>query len=349
MDELQKTEARNYLVAGGLLLFGLILVLIDFGLNPGSDTTLSMISPIGGIMLLIIGIILLVLHKRNIAGISFILSGVTNIVAGFSLMFFSSGFNCMYAIATIVCLMWGIILFFSKDRHKWIFAPLCILFGVQVFAGLFPDTEAGITFRLVCDIISIVIAVYFALAAGFERISLPGRCIITADETIEFKQSGSSVGYVLFAGLAVAYVLMYLGVPAFSATPDAVHPASFGFGTMLILIGILLFAIGKMRFTPVMFFLLGIAEMLAWFSSGPMLYALGAFVVITGIFAMLRKESRILPGLMLIIYGASFFISVWVTGTAISPIASVLLNIIPAAIAVYLAVATLSQRKIPLF
>ena len=79
------------------------------------------------------------------------------------------------------------------------------------------------------------------------------------------------------------------------------------------------------------------------------MYATGVLLIVTGLFAMLRKESRILPGLMIIIYGASYFISAIIGGAAVSPVASILLNIIPAAIAFYLAVATISQRKIPLF
>ena len=346
MDEIQKTEARNYLMAGGLLLFAIITLLM----NLGTIQAISMTSQIGGVMLLIIGIILLVLRKRDIAGITLIIFGVGAAVGGFaSNMLSTFGLIWVYAIVAVVSLMWGIILLFSKDKQKWIFAVISIIFGLGGLFAFLPDMAVAETIRHIRSISVIVIAAYFAFAAGFERISLPGRSLITADETTDFKQSGSSVGYALFAGIAVAYVLLYLGVFSSQGMIDAVHAASFGLGVMLVLIGILLFAIGKMRFTPVMFILVGIAEMLSWFSSGAMMYALGAVVVITGIFAMLRKESRILPGLMLIIYGASFFISAWVGGTAIAPVASVILNIIPAAIAVYLAVATLSQRKIPLF
>ena len=349
MDEIQKTEARNYLTAGGLLLIGVIELLVLFHKIGGSGVQSAtssevLVWAVAGSILLVLGILLLVIHKRDLAGITFIILGIANIMSTFI------GVDAMglMLITNIVCLLWGIIVFFSRDSQKWIFGTISILYGLYLVPLLFFAPAVQQVCQLVLIVIVAAIAFYFALAAGFERICLPGRRLITADETTDFKQSGSAVGYAIFGGVALTYALMYLNLSVFSANAASIDTAGLGFGFMLILIGILLFAVGQMKFTPVMFIVLGAAEMIPFFSSGIMLYAVAVLVIIAGLFAMLRKESRILPGIMLIVYGVTFFISAAVGGTSIAPIASFILNLIPALIAIYLAVATLSQRKIPL-
>jgi len=65
---------------------------------------------------------------------------------------------------------------------------------------------------------------------------------------------------------------------------------------------------------------------------------------------MLRKESRILPGIMLIVYGCTMFFTAFANGAMVSaPIVSAVLNGIPALIAIYLAFVVYSQRKLPKF
>ena len=347
MDEFQKTEARNYLIAGGLLLAGILcLVSVLSGDKFFNATAISMPCAIGGVILIIIGIVLLALQKRDLAGVSFIIMGA----AHFLTMFNAPDSYMVLSLARAAALVWGIVLLFSKDKQKWVFAPLSILLGLFfIIRPYSADISAMGTLLYVVFIASAVIAIYFALAAGFERIRLPGRNLLTSDETTDFKKAGSSIGYALFGTAVLCYGLLYCSIPGYSVSGEAIQGLSIGLGLLLILFGILLFAIGKMRFTPVMFILMGSAEMIASFSTGPMMYAMGALVIVTGLFAILRKESRILPGLMLIFYGVTYFFSAIVGGVVGTPIDSAVLNFIPAAIALYLAIATLSQRKMPLF
>ncbi len=346
MDEFQKTEARNYLIAGGLLLAGILcLTALLSGDKMFNAAAVSMPCAIGGGILIVIGVILLILQKRDLAGISFIILGASHFMTLFNTEETYPALSAVRAFA----LIWGIILLFSKDKQKWIFAALTIFLGVCfIIRPYCADIPALAVLHIVLFIISVVISLYFALAAGFERIHLPGRHLITADETTDFKQSGSALGYVLFAALALAWALTYVagGFGVFSA--DGMHSIEGAIGILLIFIGILLFVIGKMRFTPVMFILTGTVTFIDSLSTGPVLYVFGAFFILLGLFAILRKESRILPGIMLIVYGGAFFISVAVSGIAEIPVLSIILNLIPALIALYLAVATLSQRKIPL-
>lgn len=346
MDELQKTEARNYLTAGGLLIAGILcLTALLSGERLFNAVSVSMPCAIGGAIMLVIGILLLAMQKRDFAGISFIVIGAAHFMTTFN----TEDSYMVLSIARAFVLIWGIVLLFSKDKQKWVYSLLSIFTGIFFIVRPYSaDVPAAGTVLIVTFIIATVIGIYFALAAGFERIHLPGRGLITSDETTDFKKAGSSIGYTLFGTAALCYGLTYCSIPGYPLTSEAVQGLAVGLGFLLILFGVLLFTIGKMRFTPVMFILMGCAEMIASISAGTMLYAMGVLLAAAGLFAILRKESRILPGLLLIIYAASYFLSAATIGAAVSPVASILVNIIPAAIALYLAVATLSQRKIPL-
>ncbi|HJJ39170.1 MAG TPA: hypothetical protein O0X42_03435, partial [Methanocorpusculum sp.] len=118
----------------------------------------------------------------------------------------------------------------------------------------------------------------------------------------------------------------------------------------MIFIAVLLFAVGKMRFTPVMFLLLALTNILVIYSSGAMYIGIGILWLVIGLFCILRKESRILPGIMLIVYACTALFSAYAGVTAVSaPVVSVILNAIPCLIAIYLAFAVYSQRKLPKF
>ena len=119
------------------------------------------------------------------------------------------------------------------------------------------------------------------------------------------------------------------------------------YAVLLILISILLFAVARMRFTPVMFLLAGSLLAVSSVIGASSEFILGILFIILGIFAVLRTESRILPGLMFVIYGVSYFIGPVAAGAGVT-ILAVAVNGIPALIALYLAAATFSQRKLPL-
>ncbi len=103
-----------------------------------------------------------------------------------------------------------------------------------------------------------------------------------------------------------------------------------------------------MRFTPVMFLLAGALLAVSSVIGDNFEFILGILFIVLGIFAVLRTESRILPGLMFIIYRISYFIGPVAVGAGIT-ILAVIVNGLPAVIALYLAVATFSQKKLPLF
>ena len=348
MDEFQKNEIRNYLTAGGLLLFcvtiGLALISVITG--DVTATGLPALQMIGsGVLFLILGILLAVLRKRDLAAIAFLVTGAGTFGVAFTDITIAGETSIL--IVGAVYLASALLLLFAKDCKKIVFSLILAAFGLSVIlSGL------GVAVTIVLDLIAIVIALYFALAAGFEKISLPGRDLITADDSTEFKQSGSAVGYLIFAAVSGAWVVSYIFGAAGNISLSAGIAGSLpgiekAFALVLAVVAILLFAVGKMRFTPVMFLFIAMAYYLVSVSTGFAMYVIGGLFILLGLFAMVRNESRILPGLMLIIYGCTDFFSV-IAGATTNPVLSIFLNAIPCLIAVYLAVATFSQKKLPL-
>jgi len=348
MEEFQKTEFRNYLTAAGLLLIAFQLGILV--LNGVSSSVFSLfgvsLTPmtVVGIVILIIGILLAIVGKRDLAAISFLLTGASSLCFLFGAQ--STSASIIFAALQI---LFALVILSSVDRQKFVFFVYNLLLGLTI---IFKTAGINAIVGQILVLVTILISLYFALAAGFEKLHIPGHVLMTEDQKTSFKESGSAIGYAIFATIAgswaVAYVFGAIGNLPMYASVAGVLPGLEGLlGFILVGIGILLFAIGKMRFTPVMFMAMGTAAIVVSFSSGLMIYAVGGFFVVLGFFAILRGESRILPGIMLIVYGCTDFFSVMVGGTT-NPILSVILNGIPCIIALYLAFATMSQKRLPL-
>ncbi|HJJ48516.1 MAG TPA: hypothetical protein O0X39_05980 [Methanocorpusculum sp.] len=338
MDEIAKTEARNYLSAAGFFLLAawfILFVLSVFGNFPIGYNFISMAIGIG---LLIIATLLIVLHKRDMVAILFFMMSFYPLFNAFT----SSGL--WWVIILVVFLLLVVLVTLTgQDKKKWMLFLIPLILFISSLIGLL------IGFNLTPMFIIIVICLYYAFCCACERITLPGAKMLTADESTDFKASGSVLGYMLFALITGGYALHYL-------LGEAVLPLETFMtvellaGTLMIFVAILLLTVGKMRFTPVMFLLVALIGILSMYSSGAMFIGLGILMIVVGLFAMLRKESRILPGIMLIIYGCTWFFSAYVAGTSVSaPVVSAILNGIPALIAIYLSFVVYSQRKLPKF
>ncbi|MDO5847848.1 MAG: hypothetical protein Q4Q20_06125 [Methanocorpusculum sp.] len=335
MDEPAKTEARNYLSAAGFFLIAAYFILIPL-MMMGSDhnTTIHLISGIG---LLLIGTLLIILRKRDMIAILFMLLSFFYLSLGFiqgdpGLMIVA----CFYGLILLTLL----ITLTGKDKAKWllIIIPLLMLISLIGISGILENPVFGW--------IVAVVSLYFALACASERLSLPGRKLLTADEETDFKASGSVLGYLLFAVTTGMYVVYYIAGEAMMQL-EYLTTINLVAAILLIYVAVLLFAVGKMRFTPVMFLLFGLTIILAIYSTGTMCIGTGILMIIIGVFAMLRKESRILPGIMLVVYGCTYFFTAYGGGNM--PVVSVILNGLPCLIAIYLAFVVYSQKKLPKF
>ena len=327
MDELAKTEARNYLSAAGFFIFAAESLLFLTSYITG---TISEFSPaIGisaGVGMLIIAALLFILRKRDLIGILFVMLGFMD------LFWANFGGDQFQVLLSIFAILVAVVTLTSKDKQKWLLFPIPVLL-------LFP----GVPF-----IIGTLLSLYYALVCASEKINLPGRKLLTADEETDFKASGSVLGYMLFGLTMAAWAIFNLFGESYGFTFEALQMLEFICAVLMVFVSILLFAVGKMRFTPVMFLLISMVTIFGNFSTEAMSIGLGVLFLLIGIFAILRKESRILPGIMLILSSVVYFILGGV-GFGIPTIAVGIVEFVVAAISVYLAFVVYSQKKLPKF
>ena len=349
MNETAKNEMRNYLSAAGFFVLTLSAIILSASFLGGGTTGFFQAAQnadiILSVLLLLVGILLAVLGKRDLTAISFLMFGslrllltipdLTNQTSATQVeMFF------VYSILQVFYLILALVLLTAKDRAKY---PLALIIGLEGITNLVAYTISGNMAGMVLGyshIILAVIALYYAFACASERFTLPLCKTLTAEQETDFKKSASALGYLMISASMAVWAFFYL-FNASEGVAEMIYSADGVYAILMILVGILLFAVAKMRFTPVMFLLAG--ALLAVSS------VIGDnFEFILGIFAVLRTESRILPGLMFVIYGISYFIGSVSVGAGITVLA-VIVNGLPALIALYLAVATFSQKKLPLF
>jgi hypothetical protein len=253
----------------------------------------------------------------------------------------------VYSILQVFYLILALVLLTAKDRAKY---PLALIIGLEGITNLAAYTISGNMAGMVLGyshIILAVIALYYAFACASERFTLPLCKTLTAEQETDFKKSASALGYLMISASMAVWAFFYL-FNASEGVAEMIYSADGVYAILMILVGILLFAVAKMRFTPVMFLLAGALLAVSSVIGDSFEFILGILFIVLGIFAVLRTESRILPGLMFIIYGISYFIGPVAIGAGITVLA-VIVNGLPALIALYLAVATFSQKKLPLF
>jgi len=343
MDEFGKTEARNYLSAAGFFLITASFILAIF-YRLETITNVAAVDYIFfalGIGLLIVATLLIVLHKRDMIAILFFIIGFWHLFAAYTPL------GIWNTILIGFILLVSVITLTGNDKKKWMLflIPLIwfVLDSIIVLTGY--NSYLSISFTIILA----VIYLYYAFCCACERCHLPGSKLLTADESTDFKASGSVLGYMLIALITGDYALHYILGEAVLPLETFVTTEIIA-GALMIFVAILLLAVGKMRFTPIMFLLFGITSILAMYSTGMMFIGIGILFIVIGLFAMLRKESRILPGIMMIVYGCTAFFSVYANGAMVSaPVVSVILNAIPCLIAIYLAFVVYSQRKLPKF
>ena len=351
MNETAKNEMRNYLSAAGFFVFALSTLLIStyslyqtLGVG-GSGITCSL-------LILLFGILLAVLGKRDLTAITFLMLGSTKLlleITGMDLL--TSGNTAELSFINIILLISLLILAFilltAKDKAKY---PLAVLVGLQgissIIGHLMPSEIIGIVIGY-SHIILAVLALYYALACASERFILPLGKTLSAEQETDFKKSASALGYLTIAASMAVWAFYYI-FNSSDLVADIIYALDGVYAILMILVGILLFAVAKMRFTPVMFLLAGALLAVSSVIGDSFEFILGILFIVLGIFAVLRTESRILPGLMFVIYGISYFIGPVAIGAGIT-ILAVIVNGLPALIALYLAVATFSQKKLPLF
>ena len=353
MNETAKNEMRNYLSAAGFFVFALSTLLISadalFGVGGGATTVFNA-DLILSVLLLLIGVLLVVLGKRDLTAISFLMFGSIKLLTILPYILTSVTLIELFfvnAVLQIFLIILALILLTAKDKAKY---PLALIIGLQ---GIFKIISFLVPVNLLymvagCfHVILTVLALYYAFACASERFTLPLGKTLTAEQETDFKKSASVLGYLTVSASMAVWSLFYL-FNASDLVAEIIYAVDGVYAFLMILVGILLFAVAKMRFTPVMFLLAGALLAVSSVIGDSFEFIIGILFIVLGLFAVLRTESRILPGLMFVIYGISYFIVPVAAGAGIT-ILAVLVNGLPALIALYLAVATFSQKKLPLF
>ena len=356
MNEIAKNEMRNYLSAAGFFVFALAILV--FCVNFLSQTTENNTSFMMGTdivcstLLLLVGVLLAVLGKRDLTAITFLMFGsIKLLMTTATLIGISVGdgvdFFFVNAALQIFIIILSLILLTAKDKAKYPLALIIGLYGISNFIGFLSPVNLMIPILGYSHLIIAVIALYYALACASERFILPLGKTLTAEQETDFKKSASALGYLTIAASMAVWAFYYI-FNASEIVADIIYGLDGVYALLMILVGILLFAVAKMRFTPVMFLLAGALLAVSSVIGDSFEFIIGILFIVLGLFAVLRTESRILPGLMFVIYGISYFIVPVAAGAGIT-ILAVLVNGLPALIALYLAVATFSQKKLPLF
>lgn len=335
---------RNYLSAAGFFVFAVSTLAIGVSYLSGTiGAEQKNITIISTLLLLLVGVLLAVIGKRDLTAITFLMLGSIKLLM-LATGFVSPGINI---ILYLFLLILAVILLTAKDKAKY---PLAILIALQALfttvSYIIPSEEIMSSVFGYTRLILTVIALYYAFACASERICFPCSKILTADQETDFKKSASALGYLTISASMLVWAIYYLFNKS-EIVANTIYALDGVYAALLILVSILLFAVAKMRFTPVMFLLAGSLLAVSSVIGATSEFILGILFIVLGIFAVLRTESRILPGLMFVVYGVSYFIGP-VAASAGIMILAVAVNGIPALIALYLAVATFSQRKLPL-
>ena len=351
MNEIAKNEMRNYLSAAGFFVFALSSLMVSSAVlssqstQPGINITCS-------IFLLLVGVLLAILGKRDLTALTFLMLGSLKLLlATVKIIQPATGGSyellIVNPILEIFLIILALILLTAKDNAKYLLALLIGLQGVSNIIGFFVPVNILPMIIGYSHIILAVIALYYAFACASERIILPLGKTLTADQETDFKKSASALGYLTISASMAVWAFFYL-FNASDLVAEIIYALDGIYALLMVLIGVLLFAVAKMRFTPVMFLLAGALLAVSSVIGDSFEFIIGILFIVLGLFAVLRTESRILPGLMFVIYGISYFIVPVAAGAGIT-ILAVLVNGLPALIALYLAVATFSQKKLPLF
>ena len=350
ISEQRKTGMKNQLTSLGFLIIAMFFVMMSldlFGTDTAADAAADVLSSglfipglIFGVFLLIIGTILLILGKRVLTGVTFIMM-VPQMIS-----FVLFGNNAVLSVlAGIFSVIFALILLTSHNRQKYAFAAVNFLLGAAFISNLLSSA--------VCSVVMAAAAVFLiwlSIACGTGKLQHSFSKHLTEDGDMTFGRCGAVIGYLLLAKvMTTILVYEYIDTSFFSFT-DSILSLGVLYSGMLAFVGVMLMFIGKRRAPAVFFIGSAIALSLDLFSYGVFLYLPIIFLLVFGILNILRKNSPILTSSFLIGYA---FLTMLYLQLEVFPevqTAMLLLTLICAAIALYLSFAVFSEKpKLPVF
>jgi len=363
LSDESKAMMRNYAMVAGFFAFflaGIINVVCLFGrktvletLGPTGDMAIYIVT---GSVLILSGIILALLHKRDQVSITFLIIAMVIMFMAFKTMFpvIPSQFSGVGIMAFLV----GFMMLITKNEQRIICSllllptPIFILIGLCCM-GAGVDMTTALMVAAVGLLISVLASLYAILAIGLENPKIPGYEMLVADEEdeskdgvpVHFKVSGAILGYMTLTLPMITAILYHLH--ASGMTVEACSYIDFFTGLMLVLYGLIMLVAGRMRFTPFLLIMLGASIALAGYI-GANSWIICIIMVILGIICVFRFEERMLLGVALIMYGVSWLFAdqaIFATVDAVS----IFINIIPVAILTYISFALCSNGRLQIW
>ena len=339
---------RNQLTSFGFLIVAMFFVLMALSvLGSGTPDAIDVFSSgmlvpglTFGIVLLITGTILLILGKRVLTAVTFILM-VPQMLA-FVLI---GNIPVLTALTGIFSLVFALILLTSKDPQKYAFAAVNALLGVAFISNLFNST--------VCCIIvgaASVFLIWLSLVCGTGKLQHSVSKHLTEDGDMTFSRCGAVIGFLLIAKSATTGLIYDYLLDSSFYTLDSVLTLGVINACLTAFVGAMLLFIGKRQMTAVFFFGSAVFMLLELFCNGAFLYLSVIFGLVFGILVILRGDSLILPTVLL--FGSAFTMLLYIQIEAIPEVqtAMLLITLACAAVSLYLAFAVFSEKpKLPVF
>jgi len=345
-----KADLRRYFTMSGFfLMFVLQLIALVNVLKTGNAVYAGYecIEIILAISILVSGVVLALLHKRDLFALFFILFAVMTIIIRYA------GDSSVIAVDLIFFPL-AVMFLITKNEQAKVLSVLCILIGLLVFRNV-----NGMDAVIIADLgFLAILPGYFALILGCEKFKFRLYDILVADEDdesndgmpVHFKTVGSILGYLLIAIMPLAEIAQLLtdGVIISSYSENL----SMVIGLMMVIVGFVMLVAGRMRFTPIMFWMIGTLFLIHPYCGD---ITVGWFIclVMIALLIMLHGESRKMAGCTLIFYmlGLIFGYAYCETGANSVPLmaCAVLMFVISFILCEYICFALHSNGKLKLY
>ncbi|HJJ54706.1 MAG TPA: hypothetical protein O0X50_01310 [Methanocorpusculum sp.] len=334
MDEIEKTNLRNTVSAIAYFLLAIIALLFIMAcLNyaPFSYLLLGIIASLVGIC----GIVLLILHKRDLTAMVLLMFAML-----FGYYTISGGIldSDITAVLLIFFILFAILLLASKAKKAKCYFCVFLPYGIGAIG---PAFFSSLIITIIMHIIFGLVALMYGIMFVSERFKKPVALLLRSDEPVSFAKIGSVLGYFLFAiPFAIFGVQILVGL----TTMDTMYSLLMLCGIYLVIIGIIIAVFGDRHFAPLLFSLMGVSCLLVPFLGSSLFYISGGIFIILGICALIQKVRYVLPAILLLVSGALYV--VLGTGAAV-PVLWIILTFASALIAIFVSFRILRQQNPP--
>ena len=348
ISEEKKTGMKNQLTSFGLLLIAMFFVtmvldIVDQGASDAPDVFSAGLFIPGltlSICLFLIGIILLILGKRVLTAVTFIL--MVPQMLSFVIL---GDIPVMAVLSGSFSIIFALILLTSKSQQKYAFAAVNVLLGAAFISNLF----SSIMYSIIVSIASVFL-IWLAFVCGTGKLRRSISKHLTEDGDITFSRWGAVIGFLLLAkNMTTTFIYYYVSDSSIYAL-DSMLFLGIIYTSIIAFVGAALIFIGKRRMTAVFFFGEAIILSLELLSDGMFMYLPVIFSLIFAVLIIVRGRSLILPTLLLISDAFTTLLYMQLDAFPEVQTAMLLLSLTCAAIALYLSFAVVSEKpKLPVF